>query len=51
MPTTNPAGSPVIKVYSPTPAPTGSEFERFTDLASKLVQVPKNETGEKPQTA
>lgn len=43
--TVNPAGAPTI---TPVPGSTGpGEFDRFEDLAGKLVQVPKKELDEK----
>ena len=50
--TSNPAGSP--KVTDTTPRPSANEpnpeFQRFEDLARKLVKVPKGELDEKRRT-
>lgn len=47
--TSNPAGSPAVRSYTPVPGPQrpaderNAEYDRFEDLARKLVQTPKPE--------
>jgi hypothetical protein len=45
--TANPAGDPVVKGFETPIRSSGTEFKRFEDLASKLVQVSKKELDEK----
>jgi hypothetical protein len=44
--TANPAGNPTVKGFEVPVEQTG-EFQRFEDLASKLMKVPKTELDEK----
>lgn len=49
-PNTNPVGNPIIRSGDGTS--TSGDFDRFQDLAAKLVQVSKSELDEKrAQTA
>lgn len=44
--TTNPAGSPEVKI-TPEGMDPFAEFERFEDLATRLMRVSKSELNEK----
>ena len=50
-PNTNPVGNPIVTNLTITSADDQGDFQRFEDLAGKLVQVSKEEVDEKRRKA